>query len=99
MGGETPCSIFPWSEDNNCRDVKGKKRGLFMGRIDEEIPVVDSQALIRIEWNNPEVQKVMNEKVESGEWRYSKGRGNRKAERRQKDEEDEETNGRRSQGS
>lgn len=80
LGGETPCIIYPWSEDNNCKDVKGKKTGLFFGRIDEDTPIVDEQGVIRIEWNNPEIQELMSDKVENGEWRYSKGRGNRRSE-------------------
>ena len=80
IGGETPCCFFPWSEDNKCKDVKGKKRGLFMGRIDHplEKAIVDSNGVIRIEWNNPKIQSLVDEKVRTGEWRYSKGRGNRK---------------------
>jgi len=65
----TPCTLVPWSEESRC----GKKTGLFCGRIDHDVPVADSHGVIRILWKNPDVVKIMEQKIAEGEWRMPTG--------------------------
>jgi len=59
----------PWTEESRC----GKKTGLFCGRIDQDVPVADSHGVIRILWKNPDVVRVMEQKIVDGEWRMPTG--------------------------
>ena len=65
----TPCTLVPWSEETRC----GKKTGLFCGRIDHDVPVADSHGVIRILWKNPDVVKIMEQKIAEGKWRMPTG--------------------------
>lgn len=46
-----------------------QKLGLYCGRIDEPIPSVDANGIIRIIWKNDEVKAEVAKKLESGEWK------------------------------
>ena len=45
-----------------------KKLGLYCGRIDQPIPSVDANGVLRIIWKNEDVKTEVAEKLESGEW-------------------------------
>ena len=60
---------------------KCKRRGLFLGRIDEplEKAVVCRNNIIRVNWwMNFELSNIITDKVVSGEWEFQYGCGNRK---------------------
>ena len=52
-------------------DEQGRKIGLFLGDINDPIPMVDEDNKIRAEWpKNEECKSLIREKLASGEWEY-----------------------------
>ena len=72
----TPCTLSVadavtanYASWKTAEGARVQKLGLYCGRIDEPIPSVDANGILRIIWKNDEVKAEVAKKLESGEWK------------------------------